>query len=110
MRRRQRALSQVRTARTRAVVRTEVGEIDLGEDVGRVLLDRPARDHEGVDDRGVAAALGHQPEHIVLRRRERRQRASLSCHQQLGDHLGCSTVPPVMVRSASSDATRSLSR
>jgi hypothetical protein len=93
MRRRQRALSQVRTARTRAVVRTEVGEIDLGEDVGQVLLDRPARDHEGVGDRGVAAALGHQSEHIALPRRERRQRVSPPGHQQLGDHLGVQHRP-----------------
>ena len=93
MRRSERPLSQVRTARTRAVVRTAVGEIDLGEDVGHVLRDRPARYHEGVGDRGVAAALGHQSEHIALRRRERRQRVSPSCHEQLGDHLGVQHRP-----------------
>src|SRR5271163_924247 len=49
-----------------AVIVVAGGEIELGEDVGDVLLDRAGRDDEALGDRRVRAPLGHQLEHVAL--------------------------------------------
>ena len=50
------------------------GQVELGEDVGDVLLDRAGRDDERARDGGVGPALGHQAEHLALARGERAER------------------------------------
>ena len=51
-----------------------LGDVELGEDPGDVLLDRVLGDHERLGDAAVGPALGHQLEHLALARRELLQR------------------------------------
>ena len=53
-----------------AVVIVAGRQVELGEDVRHVLLDRARRDHHLARDRGVGPALGDQLEHLALARRE----------------------------------------
>ena len=61
---------------------------ELDEDVRDVLLDRALGDDQRLGDRGVRAALGHQPEHLALARGELVERAVVARAEQLGDGLG----------------------
>ena len=64
-------------------------EVELGEDRGDVLLDRALGDHERRGDRGVGAALGHQPEHLALARGQRLERVlAAAAAEQQRDDLG----------------------
>jgi hypothetical protein len=57
-----------------AVVLGARGHAELEEDVRDVLLDRVRGDHQHLGDALVRAALGHQPQHLALARRQSLQR------------------------------------
>ena len=79
-----------------AVVVVGRGQVELGEDVRDVLLDRARRDDEGAGDRGVGLALRHQPEHLVLARGERGERPVVAVAarlHELGDDLAVERGP-----------------
>ncbi len=62
---------------------------ELLEDARDVLLDRADGEHELLGDAGVRAALGHQPEHLELARRQPLERAACaSPREELRDDLG----------------------
>ena len=64
-------------------------EVELGEDRRDVLLDRALGDDELAGDRGVGAALGHQPQHLALARGQRLQRVlAAAAAEQQRDDLG----------------------
>jgi hypothetical protein len=69
------------------VILDGAAESELLEDVRDVLLDRARGDDERVGDRLVGAALGHQPEHLLLARAQHleRARAALARDQQPDD-------------------------
>ena len=76
-------------------------QVELGEDVRDVLLDRARRHHEALGDRRVRAPLGHQLEHLALARgqarervRRRPSRGASSCVTTWRS----STVPPAATR------------
>ena len=70
-------------------------QVELGEDVGDVLFDRPLGDHELLGDGRVGAALGHQGEHLSLPGAQHRDGVGLpGGPQQLGHHLGIERGPP----------------
>lgn len=70
-------------------------QIQLEEDVGDVLFHGALADHERRRDGRVGAAFGHQPEHFALALCELGQRMRVAAaSEQLGDHVGSSTVPP----------------
>src|SRR4030095_14952867 len=63
-------------------------QVQLGEDVGDVLLDSPVAHDQLAGDGVVAAALGHQAEDFALARRQPLQRIlSPGASQPLGHHL-----------------------
>ena len=70
-----------------AVVLGRRRQVELGEDRGDVLLDRPLGDDQLRGDGGVGAALGHQPQHLALARGQRLQRvgAAAAAEQQRHD-------------------------
>ena len=91
-------------------------EVQLGEDVGHVLLDCALADDEGVGDGAVGAALGHEGEHLRSRgvrtdRESDRRVAPMSWVTTSGSKA----VPPMATRSnaltkSATSATRSFSR
>ena len=71
-----------------------VGQVELAEDAGDVLLRGALADHERRGDPDVGLALGHRGEHLALARRQRRQPVvAPAADHQLGDHLGVERRP-----------------
>ena len=72
-----------------AVVAVGGRQVELGEDVGDVLLDGAVADDQRGGDGGVGAALGHEPQHLALAGRQPAERvAAAAAGEQLGDDLG----------------------
>jgi hypothetical protein len=69
------------------VVVFRLGQIELGEDVPDVLLDRSLGEPELTGDAGVRATFGHQRKHLAFARREIRQRVftAPNLHQGLDE-------------------------
>jgi hypothetical protein len=59
------------------------GQVQLGEDVADVLLDRAGADPQGLGDAVVGAALGHQLEDLQLAGGEAVQRVGAAADQEL---------------------------
>ncbi len=53
-----------------------------------MLLDRADREHEGLRDPRVRTALGHEPEHLELARRQPLERPVSPAREELRDDLG----------------------
>ena len=71
-----------------AVIPVTLGQAQFQEDVADVLLDRTVADHQLPGDRGVRPALGHQPQHLPLPRRQLGQHILLTAAaEQLRHHL-----------------------
>src|SRR4029453_8010866 len=85
------------------VVRADIRQVDLGEDVGDVLLDRTPGDHQTFRDGGIAAPFGHQCQHLAFPSAERAEWIGPPPrHQQLCNDLG------VEHRAASTDRSEGI--
>jgi hypothetical protein len=80
-------------------------QLELREDPGHVLLDGAFGDHQLLGDRRVGAALGHQPEHLALARRQLLQRV-LAATVVPAPGLLCTSKLPSSVATRSSRPRR----